>query len=86
MVDMTRKSVTPRRTRAERLKDYELSKTAESIVRYQSFDDEIIPPFKDDEKYSLEELLFPAASPMPGTLTSRSTMPRVRFDEKPRVI
>ena len=61
--------MTPRRTRAERLKDYELSKTAESIARERSFDDEIIPPFKDDEKYSLEELLFPNPNPMPGTQT-----------------
>jgi hypothetical protein len=86
MTEPTRKSVTPRRTRAERLKEYELSKTAESILRDRSYDDEIIPPFKDDEKYSLEELLFSNPSPMPGALTSRGTMAKVRFDENPRVI
>jgi hypothetical protein len=56
----SRKSVTPRRSRADRLKESDLSKTADSIAKERSFDQEIIPPFKDEEKYSLEELLYPS--------------------------
>jgi hypothetical protein len=43
------------------MKDYELSKTAESLMN--DIDELIVPPFKDDEKFSLEELLYPNATP-----------------------
>ena len=86
-MDTSRKSTTPRRTRAERLKEYDLSKTACSIERDAKIDEEVVPPFRDDERYSLRDLLFPTGMLLPEPpKTTRGTFPRVHFDETPKVI
>ena len=86
-MDTSRKSTTPRRTRAERLKEYDLYKTACSIERDAKIDEEVIPPFKDEERYSLRDLLFPTEMLLTEPpQTTRGSFPKVRFDETPKVI
>lgn len=86
-MNTSRKSTTPRRTRAERLKEYDLSKTDFSIDRDSKIDGEVLPPFRDDERYSLRDLLFPSGILLPEPpQTTRGSFPKVRFDETPKVI
>ncbi len=49
--------------------------------------EEAIPHFRDDERYSLMDLLFPTGISLPEPpLTTRGTFPKVRFDEAPKVM
>ena len=86
-IENTRKSTTPRRTRAERLKQQDLSQTACSFDIDPKISEEVVPSFKDDERYSLRDLLFPTGMSLPEPPhTARGTLPKVRFDEAPKVI
>ena len=86
-IDTSRKNTTPRRTRAERLKQQDLSQTACTFDGDAKIAEEVVPSFKDDERYSLRDLLFPTGILLPEPpLTARGTLPKVRFDEAPKVI